>query len=191
MDSAGRAAGLTADRRTVQLGLIFAVGWAICVAVLWSQRVYDLHAVRASLLLAVPWFLATAALQLAASPEAAVPLDVQRLAVEGPLRSMTYAPGEIVAGPPDIETTVYIITAGRARVLVDDDHGHQIEVCELLEGDVFGALGVLAGPIRSVWLEAIDPSSVLVWDAVRPDSRHTPRSPRPMGRADSRTHGRT
>ena len=143
---------------------IFAVGWLTSATLIWSVSVYDLHTLVAVLLAALPWLLAIALLRVADSAPPKIPLDLSPIAVRGGLRAREYAAGDLVVRQGDVAEYFYIITKGRARVLVDDDYGSQTEVGELLEGHFFGEIGLLTGATRNATVQAVDALAVLVMD---------------------------
>ena len=140
------------------------MGWLTSAAVIWSIHVYDLHTLVAILLAALPWLLALTLLGLSDGKPPTIPLDLSPIAVRGGLRAREFASGEIVVSQGDVAENFYIITKGRARVLVDDEYGAQTEVGELLEGHFFGEIGLLTGATRNATVQAVDTLGVLVMD---------------------------
>ncbi len=140
------------------------IGWWLSAGVVWSAEVYEFSAIVAALLVMLPWALAGGAFALMSSAPADVQVDVMKMALQGELRSEHFDRGDTVLRQGEAAGHFYIITRGRAVVLVDDDEYSQTEVGELMVGQFFGETGLLTGGSRSATVRASEPLDVLVMD---------------------------
>jgi len=140
------------------------IGWWLSAGVVWSAEVYELSAIVAALLVTLPWALAGGAFALMSSVPDGGQVDVMKLALQGGLRSEHFDCGDFVVRQGEAAEHFYMITRGRAVVLVDDDEYSQTEVGELLVGQFFGETGLLTGGSRSATVRASEPLDVLVMD---------------------------
>jgi CRP/FNR family transcriptional regulator, cyclic AMP receptor protein len=110
----------------------------------------------------LPWGLVVIALSISNRPRPPLQLDLSHLALQGGLQMRQFSAGECVIRQGSEAEHFYVITSGRARVLIDDDYGAQTEVAELVAGHFFGEVGLLDNGPRTATVEAVDDLEVLV-----------------------------
>ena len=92
---------------------------------------------------------------------------LQRLAADA--RIVTIRGGEHLFRSGDVADGLYVLRAGRLRVLVEDEEGLRV-VRELGPGDVLGELALLTGSPRSASAQAVRDSELVELDAARFDA---------------------
>jgi CRP/FNR family cyclic AMP-dependent transcriptional regulator len=66
----------------------------------------------------------------------------------------------IIIRAQDKSDALYVLLAGRAKVLCEDGKGKQVVVATIGPGEVFGEMGVVDGSPRSAVVQALDASTV-------------------------------
>lgn len=92
---------------------------------------------------------------------------LERLASDA--RAVTVRGGKYLFRSGDAADRLFVVQAGRLRVLVEDIHGPRI-VRELGPGDVLGELALLTGSARSASVQAVRDSALLSLEAGRFDA---------------------
>ena len=105
---------------------------------------------RVSRLLAAPLFAGLSATEL--------------LAVVQGLTLRTFEPGDILVTEGEEGRSLFVLSSGRARVLVRSRDGHAVEVGRLEEGDFFGEIAALSGTRRGATVTAARVCEVLELD---------------------------
>jgi hypothetical protein len=65
------------------------------------------------------------------------------------LRLLTFQPGEIIVSEGEAGGSLFVLTSGLVRAYVRNAAQRQVQVRELVEGDIFGEISVLTGQPRS------------------------------------------
>ena len=75
-----------------------------------------------------------------------------------------WAGGAIIVGQDDLDTALYVLYAGRAKVSLFGENGREMTLTVLGSGDFFGELSIVDGKPRSANVVAVDDSVLLVLD---------------------------
>jgi len=70
--------------------------------------------------------------------------------------SRTYLRNAIILSEGDDSDTLYVLLAGRAKVFVADEHGHELQLNQIGPGEYFGDVTLDGGP-RSASVMALEP----------------------------------
>jgi CRP/FNR family cyclic AMP-dependent transcriptional regulator len=89
---------------------------------------------------------------------------LQKIAQRAPSR--TYLRNAIILTEGDESDTLYVLLAGRAKVFVADDEGHELQLNQLGPGEYFGDVTLDGGP-RSASVMALEPCRCAV---VKPEA---------------------
>src|SRR5215510_10183350 len=65
------------------------------------------------------------------------------------LRNRNVASGNQLFRAGDKGDAMYLIESGRVRITIEDDHGKEIVLAELAQGDFFGEMAIIDGKQRS------------------------------------------
>jgi CRP/FNR family cyclic AMP-dependent transcriptional regulator len=79
---------------------------------------------------------------------------LQKIAQRAPSR--TYLRNAIILTEGDESDTLYVLLAGRAKVFVADEHGHEVQLNQIGPGEYFGDVTLDGGP-RSASVMALEP----------------------------------
>ncbi|MCA9875465.1 MAG: cyclic nucleotide-binding domain-containing protein, partial [Anaerolineales bacterium] len=112
----------------------------------------------------------------------ALPHD-QLLVATRQIEPQTYAPGQVIIQAGDDPDRFYIVTAGKAEVLLPDRWGEQSVVATLQNGQYFGEMAILNGSTRNATVRAGEETAVSVV-TLSPDAFHTLIDQSPSTRAD-------
>jgi hypothetical protein len=105
----------------------------------------------------------------AAAPVVSTPLfegfsEDELVAVIRGLKLLTFEPGDILVTEGAAGASLFILTTGRVKAFVKNDHGESVKVHELAEGSFFGEISILTGKPRTATLTAATPCEVLELD---------------------------
>ena len=87
-------------------------------------------------------------------------VDLDRLAEL--LQEISYGKDEIILHKEDPGDSLFILRAGRVKVVLYGDDGREVILSILRDGDFFGEMSLLDGEPRSASVVAMEPSSVYV-----------------------------
>jgi CRP/FNR family transcriptional regulator, cyclic AMP receptor protein len=92
-------------------------------------------------------------------------MDDEELAgVHALMESITFAPGQVIMRESEGGDLFYVITQGKAQVLVMDASGHELMLEEIGPGGFFGELAMLTGEPRLARVRAIDTVTTMALD---------------------------
>jgi CRP-like cAMP-binding protein len=90
--------------------------------------------------------------------------DDERVALVRGLRLRTFEPGDILLTEGEAGSSLFLITAGAAKVFVRNPAGHNLLLDSLGEGDFFGEISTLHGRPRTATVSAAAPCELLELD---------------------------
>ena len=76
------------------------------------------------------------------------------------LHASHFAPGDIILQEGNANRALHIVRAGRIRV-TRAVHGHDVPLCDLVEGQTFGELSIIEDGVASASLRAVTETEVL------------------------------
>lgn len=87
--------------------------------------------------------------------------DQQLNAVLAYVQHRRYPRGSLIVRAGDETDALYIILAGRVKVLIQDDEGHEVILSMMGPHDFFGEMGLLDDQPRSASVETLEPCEML------------------------------
>lgn len=97
--------------------------------------------------------------RVVADPITQLPNLLESLTRRGDLRN--YAKGEMVVEEGELDSSLFVLVAGRMKVFTRDERGRELVYNVMKAGEFFGELG-LDGGLRSASIKAMEPSQCVV-----------------------------
>ena len=88
--------------------------------------------------------------------------EADRRALAACMKPRAYGTGEVIVGQEDAGDSLFLLTAGRVKVVLYGDSGREVILSILKPGEIFGEMSLLDNQPRSASVMAVEASQALV-----------------------------